>query len=110
MHLLPMRPDKAVLCCVYVGGLRPAHVCCLVDCSVSERSQGSGLVEIAGFPMELSSTFSFYCQNFYIALKIVLGRFINFYIFSKCYLQLIIKQCNMSLAGIINKYSAVSGQ
>ena len=40
-HLLPLRPDQAVLCCICVGGLRPAHECCLVGGSVSESSQGS---------------------------------------------------------------------
>jgi hypothetical protein len=44
---------QAVLCCICVGSLRPASVCCLVSDSVSQRSQGSGLVEIAGLPMGL---------------------------------------------------------
>ena len=55
-HLLPLRPDQAVLCCMCVGGLRPAHVCCLVGGSGSERSPGSRLVETAGLPMGLPSS------------------------------------------------------
>ena len=54
VQVFPQRPDKAVLCCICVGGLGPAAVCCLVGGSVSKRSQG--LVEIAGIPMELPST------------------------------------------------------
>jgi hypothetical protein len=51
VSVLSLRPDQAVLCCVCVGGLGPASVCCLVGGLVSERSQGSRLVEIAGLPM-----------------------------------------------------------
>ena len=39
-----------VLCCVRVGGLISAGICCLVGCPVSERYQGSRLIETAGPP------------------------------------------------------------
>jgi hypothetical protein len=39
-----------VLSCICVGGLISADVCCLVGGSVSERFQGSRLVETAGLP------------------------------------------------------------
>ena len=51
VHLLPLRPDQAVLCYICVGGLGPAHVCCLVGSSVSGSSLRSRLVENAGLPM-----------------------------------------------------------
>jgi hypothetical protein len=35
-HLLSLTPDHSVLCCICVGGLRPASVCCQVGVSVSE--------------------------------------------------------------------------
>jgi hypothetical protein len=41
-----LSPDPEVLCCICVGGLILAGVCCLVGVSVSERSQGSRLVEM----------------------------------------------------------------
>ena len=56
MHLLPLRPDPTVLCCICVGSLGLARLCCLVGGSVSERSQGSRLVETAGLPMGLPSS------------------------------------------------------
>jgi hypothetical protein len=43
-------------CCIYVRGLGPAPVCCLVNGSVSEWSHGSRLVEIVGLPMKLPSS------------------------------------------------------
>jgi hypothetical protein len=49
--LLTLRPDQAVLCRICVRGLRPASVCCLVGCLVSEGSWGSRLIETAGLPM-----------------------------------------------------------
>ena len=49
--LLPLRPDHALRCCISVGGLISTGVCCLFGGSVSERSQGSRLVETAGLPM-----------------------------------------------------------
>ena len=59
MLLLSLRPDPAVLCYIYVGGLISAGVWFLVDGSGFERSQGSRLVETAGLPMEsLSSSAS----------------------------------------------------
>ena len=51
MHLLPLSPDQAVLCCIYVRGLLSAGIYCLVGGSVSERSQGSRIVDTAGLPM-----------------------------------------------------------
>ena len=51
MHLLSMGPDQTVLCCICGGGLISAAVCHLVGDSVSERSQGSRLVETAALPM-----------------------------------------------------------
>jgi hypothetical protein len=56
MHLLLLRPDQVVLCCICVRGLVSAGVCCLVGDSVSERSQGSRLVETAGLPLGLPSS------------------------------------------------------
>ena len=41
MHLLSLRSDLAVLCCICVRSLISAGVCCLVGGSVSERSQES---------------------------------------------------------------------
>ena len=51
MHLLSLRPDQEVLCCIYTRGLISPSVCYLVDGSVSKWSQGSRLVETAGLPM-----------------------------------------------------------
>ena len=48
MHLLWLDPDPAILCCICVGGLILAGVCCLVVVPVSERSPGSRLIETAG--------------------------------------------------------------
>lgn len=31
VHLLPLRTDQEVLCCIWVSGLGPARVCCLVS-------------------------------------------------------------------------------
>jgi hypothetical protein len=61
--LLPLRADQAVLCCLCVKGLRPAGVCYLVGGSVSERSQGSRVVEMLVFlwglpPSQLLPAFS----------------------------------------------------
>ena len=50
VHLLSLRPDQAVLCCICVRGLISASVCCLVG------SQGSRLVETADLPMGLPSS------------------------------------------------------
>ena len=47
---LPLRPDKAVLCSIYAGGLRPACACNLVGGFVSGRPQRSRLVDIVGLP------------------------------------------------------------
>jgi hypothetical protein len=62
-HILPLRPDKSVLC--YIGsrgrvgwgGVRqgPAHISSLVGTLVLESSEGSGLVAIAVLPMGLPS-------------------------------------------------------
>lgn len=38
-YLLTSRPYQAVLWCIWVGGLRPARVCCLICGSVSHRSE-----------------------------------------------------------------------
>jgi hypothetical protein len=51
VHLLSLRPDQAILCCICVGGLISPGVCCLVGGPVSERAQGSGFFETAGFPI-----------------------------------------------------------
>jgi hypothetical protein len=51
-----LRADQAILCCVCVGDLRPASACCLSGASVTERSQGSRLVESASLPMETPSS------------------------------------------------------
>ena len=54
--LLPLRPDQAVLCCICVGSPGSALVCCLVGGPLSERSQGSKLVETAGPSMGSTSS------------------------------------------------------
>jgi hypothetical protein len=46
-------PDPSVLCCICVGGLLSAGVCCLAGGPMSERSQRSRLVETAGPPTGL---------------------------------------------------------
>ena len=51
VYLLPLRPDEAILCCMCVGGLLPASVCCLVGVSLSERSCTSMFVKTAVFPV-----------------------------------------------------------
>jgi hypothetical protein len=56
VHLYPQSLHEAVLCCIYVRGLILVGACCLVGGSVSERSQGSRLVETAGFLMGLLSS------------------------------------------------------
>jgi hypothetical protein len=56
MHLLLLNPDRAVLCCICVGGLITAVVCCLVGVPVSERSQGSKFIESAGPPISSPSS------------------------------------------------------
>ena len=48
-----LRLDQADLCYICARGFRPACLCCLIGGSVSGSFQGSGLVEIAGFPMML---------------------------------------------------------
>ena len=53
MPVVSLRPDQAVF-----WGLRPATVYFLVGVSVSERSQGSRLVETVGLPMGSSSSMS----------------------------------------------------
>lgn len=50
MHLFWLNPNHAVLCCVCVGSLISLGVCCLVGCTVFERSQGSRWIETAGSP------------------------------------------------------------
>jgi hypothetical protein len=45
-----MNTDQAVLCCMCVGDIISAGVCCLVGGPVFERSLGSRLIEIAGIP------------------------------------------------------------
>jgi hypothetical protein len=47
-----MNTDPEVLCCMCVGSLISAGVCCLFGGSVSERSQGSKLIETTGPPTE----------------------------------------------------------
>jgi hypothetical protein len=54
-----LRTDRSVLGCICVGGLISAGKGCLVDGSVSERSQGSRLVEIAGLLTESPSSSDF---------------------------------------------------
>jgi hypothetical protein len=49
-----MNTDPEVLYCMSVEGLISAGVCCLFGGSMSERSQGSRLVETAGSPTESS--------------------------------------------------------
>jgi hypothetical protein len=61
--LLLLRPDQSVLCCICVRGLVPAHVCCLVGGSESERSQGFWLLEIAVLPMRLPSSSTSSCHS-----------------------------------------------
>ena len=50
MHVLALSPDQAVLCCICVGSLISAGICCLVGGPVSERSRGYRLIETAGLP------------------------------------------------------------
>jgi hypothetical protein len=52
VHLLSLRPDQAVLYCIFVGGLISAGLCCLVGGSVSERSPGARSFEITGLNIE----------------------------------------------------------
>jgi hypothetical protein len=56
VHILSLRPDQTVLCCIYARGLISACVYCLVGGSVSERSLGSRSVETAGLPIGMSSS------------------------------------------------------
>ena len=56
MHLLTLRPYQVVLCYMNVRGLISTEVGFQVGDSVSEGSQGSRSVEIAGLPMELPSS------------------------------------------------------
>ena len=51
VFLFSLRPDQVIFGYICVRGLRPASLCCLIDGLVSERSQGSKLVETAGLPM-----------------------------------------------------------
>jgi hypothetical protein len=55
-----LSPDPTVLCCMHVGGLMSAGVCCLVGGPVSEKSHGSRLVETdgstTGSPSSLASS------------------------------------------------------
>jgi hypothetical protein len=46
VHILLLRPDQAVLYCICVRGLISAGVCCLVGCSVAERSQEQWWVRV----------------------------------------------------------------
>ena len=59
VHILPLRPDQAVLCCICVGCNRPSSACCLVCGSVSERSRGSRLVKSACLPIGSLSSLGF---------------------------------------------------
>jgi hypothetical protein len=69
-----MSPNPAVLCCICVGGLISAGVCCLVGGPVSERSQGPRLVEAVGPPTGLpsSSASSSLSLNLLLLLQFVL--------------------------------------
>ena len=58
MHLLQLKPDLAVLCCVCVGNLISAVKFGLVGVSVSERFLGSRLIETGGPPTWLLSSSS----------------------------------------------------
>jgi hypothetical protein len=51
VHLLSLRSDQAVLCCICVRSFISVGVCCLVGSSVSERSLGSRLAETSSLPM-----------------------------------------------------------
>lgn len=51
MYLLSLRPDQEVPFSICVRGLRSVSVCCMVDGSVSERSEGCRLVEPPGLSM-----------------------------------------------------------
>ena len=56
MHLLLLRPDPGVLCCVCVGGAHISWLCCVVGGLLSERSQGSRLVDAAALLIGLPSS------------------------------------------------------
>lgn len=55
-HLLSLRPDHAIICCICVCSFISPSVCCLVGSSVFERSWESRLVEAAGHHMGSSSS------------------------------------------------------
>ena len=50
MLLLSLKPDQAVLCCICIGGLISASICCLDSGSVTQKSTGSRSVGIVGLP------------------------------------------------------------
>lgn len=52
-HLLPLRPDQKILCCIFICPVLQNSSCMLPDgVSVSRSSQGSRLVEVLlwGYP------------------------------------------------------------
>ena len=55
MHLLSLRPDQEVLCCIYARRLISVSICCLIGDTVSE-SQRSWFVETVVLSMELPSS------------------------------------------------------
>jgi hypothetical protein len=59
MLLLLLRPNQAVPCCICVGGLMSAGVCCLVGGSVSETSLESRSHVSAGHMGQHCSSASF---------------------------------------------------
>ena len=56
--LTKLRP--VVLCCICVGGLISASICCLVGSPVFERSQGFRLIETADPPTGFALLHSFF--------------------------------------------------
>ena len=52
VHLLSLRPDQEVLCCIYDGGLRSADVSYLVGGWVSKKFWQFSSVKIAGLQKE----------------------------------------------------------
>ena len=55
MHLLRLKLDPAVLCCIYAGSQISTGICCVVGGPVFERSWRSRLIETAGSPTGLLS-------------------------------------------------------
>jgi hypothetical protein len=61
MHLLSLSKGlMIVLCCICVGDIITASICCLVGGSVSEHSQESRSVETAGLLLLLLLFFFFF--------------------------------------------------